>query len=52
MPTHLTDLEHDAAVPPLTYFDDLTYHIQRFTEEHAAMQWLTARQAQETDKSA
>lgn len=40
MPAHLQDLEQDTAVPPLTYFDGRAYHVQRFTEESAAMQWL------------
>jgi hypothetical protein len=42
MPTHLYELEHDATVPPLTYFDGRQYHVQRFTEELNAMQWLQA----------
>ncbi|MDB5233763.1 MAG: hypothetical protein JWR44_756 [Hymenobacter sp.] len=42
MPIHLLEIEQDASVPPLTYFDGRTYHVQRFTEEHAAMQWLEA----------
>ncbi|MBD2723205.1 hypothetical protein [Hymenobacter armeniacus] len=46
MPTHLHELEHDAAVPPLTYFDGRPYHVGRFTEEQAAMRWLAAYQAQ------
>jgi hypothetical protein len=42
MPTHLHEIERDAAVPPPTYFDDRRYHVQRFTEELAAMKWLEA----------
>jgi hypothetical protein len=42
MPTHLYEIEHDASVPSLTYFDGLSYQVQRFTEEYAAMQWLSA----------
>lgn len=42
MPTHLYAIERDAAVPPLTYFDGRSYHVQRFTEEQSAMQWLEA----------
>jgi hypothetical protein len=41
MPNHLRDVENDASVPPLTYFDGRPYHIARFTEEHAAMNWLS-----------
>ena len=40
MPKHLREIEHDAAVPPLSYFNDLPYRIERFTDEHAAMEWL------------
>ncbi|MBF9219476.1 hypothetical protein [Hymenobacter ruricola] len=47
MPTHLYELEHDATVPPLTYFEGREYHVERFTEEQAAMQWLAACRAHE-----
>ncbi|QDA59905.1 hypothetical protein [Hymenobacter jejuensis] len=39
-PSHLNDLEADATVPPLTYFDGRPYRVQRFVEEHIAMSWL------------
>jgi hypothetical protein len=42
MPTHLYEIERDGSVPPLTYFDGRSYHVQRFTEEQSAMQWLEA----------
>jgi hypothetical protein len=44
MPNHLYEIEHDASVPPLTYFDHRPYHIERFTDEHGAMEWLAAKQ--------
>jgi hypothetical protein len=47
MPTHLQELEHDPAVPALTYFDGRPYHVQRFTEEQPAMEWLAACRRQE-----
>lgn len=40
MPSHLADLEADASVPPLSYFDDRPYHVRRFTDEQSAMAWL------------
>ena len=40
MPTHLHEIEHDATVPVLTYFDGQPYQLQRFAEEHAAIKWL------------
>ncbi|GAB2795596.1 hypothetical protein HNQ93_003029 [Hymenobacter luteus] len=40
MPSHLADLEADASVPPLSYFDDRPYLIRRFTSEQSAMMWL------------
>lgn len=43
-PSHLADLEADASVPPLTYFDQHPYHVQRFTSEQPAMTWLHACQ--------
>ena len=49
MPIHLREIEQDVAVPPLTYFAGHAYHVQRFTEEQAAVQWLLACQAQEVD---
>jgi hypothetical protein len=39
-PSHLAEIEADSSVPPLTYFDDRPYHVQRFTDEHHAMEWL------------
>ncbi|WP_426061275.1 hypothetical protein [Hymenobacter sp. B1770] len=46
MPNHLYEIEQDAAVPPLTYFDHRPYQVQRFTDEQAAMEWLrTSRTA-------
>jgi hypothetical protein len=39
-PTHLTELEADPSVPPLTYFDGRPCQVERFTEELAATQWL------------
>jgi hypothetical protein len=45
MPKHLQEIERDATVPPLTYFNDRPYHVQRFTDEHAAMEWLGASQS-------
>ena len=45
MPKHLHEIEQDAAVPPLTYFNNRPYRIQRFTDEHAAMQWLAASES-------
>jgi hypothetical protein len=47
MPTHLRDIEHDQTVPALTYFDGRPYHVERFSEEQAAMQWLAACRTQE-----
>jgi hypothetical protein len=47
MPAHLQELERDVAVPPLTYFEGRAYCIARFTEEQAAMQWLSTRRAAE-----
>lgn len=47
MPAHLHEIEHDATVPPLTYFNGRPYHVERFIEEHAAMAWLQAMRAQE-----
>ncbi|WP_156176161.1 hypothetical protein [Hymenobacter terrenus] len=52
MPRHLYEIENDAAVPPLTYFDDRDYHVQRFTEEQAAMQWLSASREPAADGQA
>ncbi|GAB3239636.1 hypothetical protein GCM10027346_33070 [Hymenobacter seoulensis] len=43
-PAHLADLEADASVPPLSYFDDRPYQVQRFTDEHHAMTWLASCQ--------
>ncbi|QJX46973.1 hypothetical protein HMJ29_08515 [Hymenobacter taeanensis] len=43
-PAHLTEIEADTSVPPLTYFDGRPYHVQRFTDEHHAMEWLAACQ--------
>ena len=43
-PSHLADLEADTSVPPLTYFDQRPYHVQRFTSEQPAMTWLHACQ--------
>ncbi|UPL49257.1 hypothetical protein [Hymenobacter sublimis] len=40
VPNHLAELEADASVPPLTYFDNLPYHIRRFADEQPAMAWL------------
>ncbi|HEX8349696.1 MAG TPA: hypothetical protein VF598_07030 [Hymenobacter sp.] len=40
MPNHLREVEADASVPPLTYFDNRPYQVARFTEEQAAMEWL------------
>ncbi|AYA37781.1 hypothetical protein D3Y59_12445 [Hymenobacter oligotrophus] len=39
-PTHLQDLETDADLPSLSYFDGRPYQIRRFIEEQGAMQWL------------
>jgi hypothetical protein len=39
-PQHLADIEADDSVPDLTYFDDRPYHVQRFIDEHHAMEWL------------
>lgn len=39
-PAHLAVLEADAKVPPLSYFDGRSYHVQRFIDEHSAMAWL------------
>jgi hypothetical protein len=44
MPSHLQEIEHDSTVPPLSYFDGRPYQVQRFTEEHQAMQWLAQRE--------
>ncbi|TGE19749.1 hypothetical protein [Hymenobacter elongatus] len=41
-PAHLRDIEADAAVPTLHFFDDRPYHLQRFLEERTAMEWLAA----------
>ncbi|RAK67970.1 hypothetical protein [Hymenobacter edaphi] len=43
-PTHLEELQADASVPKLTYFDDRPYQVQRFIEEQAAMRWLAQQQ--------
>lgn len=48
MPTHLRELEHDATVPSLSYFDGRGYQVQRFIEEHTAMQWLSECAALQT----
>jgi hypothetical protein len=45
-PTHLKELEADPTVPALTYFQGRPYQVERFTEELAAMQWLTHCQQQ------
>lgn len=47
MPTHLTDLVHNANVPPLTYFDGRPYQVQRFIEEQGAINWLLSAQNRE-----
>lgn len=39
-PNHLRELETDERVPPLTWFDDKPYRVQRFVEEAAAVRWL------------
>lgn len=39
-PAHLRELETDATVPPLSYFDGRPYRVQRFADEQPAMQWL------------
>ncbi|WP_201985169.1 hypothetical protein [Hymenobacter rubidus] len=49
MPTHLYEIEQDQTVPPLTYFDGRAYHVQRFTEEHTAMEWLRVCRTREAD---
>lgn len=41
-PSHLIDIEANSAIPPLTYFDNHSYHIGRFIEERTALEWLTA----------
>jgi hypothetical protein len=45
MPSHLQEIEQDRTVPPLSYFVGRPYTIERFTEEHQAMQWLFEREA-------
>jgi len=44
-PSHLTDIEANTAIPPLTYFDNRPYQIGRFIEERTALEWLTACRA-------
>ncbi|UOQ65986.1 hypothetical protein [Hymenobacter volaticus] len=44
-PAHLTDIEANTAIPPLTYFDNRPYQIGRFIEERAALEWLTTCRA-------
>lgn len=43
-PSHLRDLETDARVPSLSYFEGRPYRVQRFSEEQAAVAWLDAAQ--------
>ena len=47
MPLHLYEIEHDTNVPQLTYFNGRPYHVERFTEEQAAITWLQAVWEQE-----
>lgn len=44
-PAHLTDIEANTAIPPLTYFENRPYQIGRFIEERAALEWLAACRA-------
>jgi hypothetical protein len=44
-PTHLTDIEANTAIPPLTYFDNRPYQIGRFIEERTALEWLATCRA-------
>ena len=39
MPVHLYEIEQDANVPQVTYFDGRPYHVERFAGERAAMSW-------------
>lgn len=41
-PAHLTDIEANPAILPLTYFDNLPYRVGRFIEERLALEWLMA----------
>ncbi|OGX86200.1 hypothetical protein BEN47_01185 [Hymenobacter lapidarius] len=47
MPLHLHEIEHDTNVLQITYFNGRPYHVERFTEEYAAMTWLQAMWEQE-----
>ncbi len=44
-PVHLSDIEANPAIPPLTYFNNRPYCVERFTEERAALDWLAACRA-------
>ena len=39
MPVHLYEIEQDANVPQVTYFDGRPYHVERFAGKRAAMSW-------------
>ena len=43
-PTHLLELEADTLLPPLSYFEERPYQVQRFIEEQMAMRWLALEQ--------
>ncbi|QHJ08195.1 hypothetical protein [Hymenobacter busanensis] len=46
-PHHLRELETDSQVPPLSFFGNRPYQVQRFTEEQAAMRWLVDSRRQQ-----